>query len=434
MTDSCQTIKTTLKSIIKNDETMLQIHNMVFVINKLKFHISQFCKLYLLYCYEIDYQLPVIDRTLLENIVKAITCKNNIRPVHMYDFYQTSYKRLINDSIISNGYSLSIRYMLTEVITSFENNIKMRYFKYVKKYLYCLFDFNKYKEFIYKIEQDSSTRRKLLKIKINHINKVYKLLLEEKELIYFDIKKYDILPNKTFKKSIYYDLECFPQDYLYNIIKMNKFLEKNDYQIFNVFPLKRSLVPGHIRIDSEQAFFSLLNKNTKKEIKNLGTIGNTKNEIWKEVLKLDKRIFKSNKYVFNGSIQTDGFAVSIFFTNKDFKRGRKMKPPDELYIDDLNKKELQKLKDFEIVSIDPNKDDLIYCLSGSKEENNIKIFRYTNNQRSKETRKRKNRKILQKEKKSNKVVLEEELKLSEFSSKTCNLKKFIKYIYEKQSK
>jgi len=402
---------------------------MVIVINKLKFHLSQFCKYYILYCYEINYPLPIIDRSFLENVVKAINSKKNINPVHMFDFFEKYYKPLMNEKINSTGYSLSIRYMITELITSFENNIKMRYFKYVKKYLYCLYNFNEYKEMLKNLESDNDIRKKLIKLKINVINNAYKCLIDEKLC---DVNKYDILPNKKFNKNIFYDLECYPKDYLSSIIKMNKFLEYNDYQIFNIFPLKRSIIPGHIRIDSEQAFFSFLNKETKKEIKSFGTIGNTKNEIWREIIKTNKKIFKSNKFIFNGSIQTDGFAVSIFFTTIDFKRGKKIKkPPDELYIDDLKNTELKKLRKKEIVSIDPNKDDLIFCLSGSKEEKNLKTFRYTNNQRSKETHKRKNRKILQKEKKIHKKVLEEEMKLSEFSSKTCDLYKFIRYIHMK---
>ena len=47
--------------------------------------------------------------------------------------------------------------------------------------------------------------------------------------------------------------------------------------------------------------------------------------------------------------------------------------------------------------IDPNKDDLIYA--GSIIDNELKIFRYTQNQRRKEMRTKKHRKIRMKENK-----------------------------------
>ena len=97
----------------------------------------------------------------------------------------------------------------------------------------------------------------------------------------------------------------------------------------------------------------------------------------------------------------------------------------------MTKKERKELSKLEIISIDPNKDDLIYCLSGSREDNNFRTFRYTNNQRCKETRSRKHKKILQHEKEMSQFVTDQELVLSECSNKSVDITAFTEYVRKK---
>lgn len=425
--DDCKTLKTTLKSIVKNEGIIQDINKMVLILNELKFHICNFTKLYLLYCFENNLSFPVIDREFLQSVVNALNNKNT-KNEKVSVFYNNHYKELISENINSSGYSYSVRYMITEIITSFENNISMRFFDYVKKYLYCLFNFKEYSSMIYKLEKNKVIRKKLIKLKISKINKTFKSLIEQKNefgLLYL------LFPDKEIKESFYYDIQCEPQAYFKNMIFMNKFLEYSEYKFFNVFPLKTSIVPSHIRIDTEQAFASLIkDKNIRKELKEFGNLSNYKMMAWEEIFNMDKKIFKSNKYMFNGSIQTDGFAVSIFMVKNTYKRNRKKKkPPKELYIDDLTRRELRNLRNKNIISIDPNKDDLIYCLSGEIGNGDLKTFRYTNNQRSKETGKRKNRKILQNEKKLKEYINEE--RLSRLCAKTNDTDRFKHYIKNK---
>ena len=57
-------------------------------------------------------------------------------------------------------------------------------------------------------------------------------------------------------------------------------------------------------------------------------------------------------------------------------------PKQEEYIDEL--KNYSKIKDKKIVSVDPNLAELLYCVD--KDTKDRKIFRYTQNQRRKETK------------------------------------------------
>ena len=81
-------------------------------------------------------------------------------------------------------------------------------------------------------------------------------------------------------------------------------------------------------------------------------------------------------------IETDGIGCSILLLRKDLV-GKKVKSPKislntEKYIDELEDKEYSILKNQNIVAIDPNLSDLIYCINDKGQK-----FRYTQDQRRK---------------------------------------------------
>ena len=90
------------------------------------------------------------------------------------------------------------------------------------------------------------------------------------------------------------------------------------------------------------------------------------------------------------------------------------------------------VKDKNYVTIDPNKSDLMYCM-----DKNGNKFRYTQNQRRKETRKKKYMKIREEikinEEINGKTMKELESELSSYNSKTCDYNEFEKYLKKKNS-
>ncbi len=97
----------------------------------------------------------------------------------------------------------------------------------------------------------------------------------------------------------------------------------------------------------------------------------------------------------------------------------------EQYIDEL--KSYSKIKNKNIVAIDPNMSDLLYCVDGDNKERNF--FRYTQNQRRKETKHKKYRNIILQLK--DKKVIELETELSKYNRKTLEYNEFKKYIQKK---
>ena len=91
------------------------------------------------------------------------------------------------------------------------------------------------------------------------------------------------------------------------------------------------------------------------------------------------------------------FCCSILLLRKD-KVGKRITTSKigkgEQYIDEL--KDYSQIKNKKIVAIDLNLSDLVYCVDSDKPNRNF--FRYTQNQRRKETKQKKYQKIILKHK------------------------------------
>jgi len=201
--------------------------------------------------------------------------------------------------------------------------------------------------------------------------------------------------------------------------------EKNDYQLpslvpftetisydkkiklFNVTPLQTTLIPKYFTIDSEsiiQNFKELIKKNiyffSDSRITNVETLRRnfnnekTKSELWSIVFNMKHKFFKKRgNYKFNYTLTTDCFSCAGLFYHQDMKTIKKGRTKsikskfnnDPQYIESvIANSNLDLTK--QIVCIDPNKRDLIYCgtYEDNNENNKLKLFRYTSCQRRKE--------------------------------------------------
>ena len=148
--------------------------------------------------------------------------------------------------------------------------------------------------------------------------------------------------------------------------------------------------------------------------------GNTifyRDYIWNLFFRTERKFFNRKNYVFDNQITTDGMSCSILLLRQDLykvdKRNKQhtvRKPygyKEEQYIDEISNEEKIKYKDYTIVGIDPNKDDLIYASTIIGEKDglyDIKTFRYTQNQRRNETKSKKYKNILENDKKNTYVI------------------------------
>jgi hypothetical protein len=328
----------------------------------------------------------------------------------------------------------------------YENNIKLHYVEYIERYINIIW---KKKETILKMKEENKDKEKqkeLVNEFCSQLRKIKTDILETTTEYKSDVKyhnwikeiKKTITPNKDKyqKNSLYYDLQCNPQDYLPCMIRMMKEVEKDKVMIYNVFPMRNDIIMKSIKLDTTTLVHLLFTQKQGNKTDYLleGNLKKFEDKIWEYFFRTERQCFKKPKYTFHHMIETDGVSCSILMLRNDLIGKRlpitKIGSNIEQYIDELT--DYTNIKNKKIVSIDPNKADLIYCVDNDNKEANE--FRYTQDSRRKECKIKKYAKIIlefKKEKVDGKTIIEYETELSKLNRKTLIIKDFKDYIKKK---
>ena len=448
-------VKVPLKHIIKHPNINIpKIQDTTIMANKIVIHTLQFMKLYFLDYYNKNNELPVIDKTFINTCIK-VQCEENKggRPAsnkvqklkdELNAFYNKEYKPLIQNETLSYKHMNTILdYLTIDILTMYENNIKLHYVEYLERYVNVVWKKKFLIEKIRKLNITKKEKDKRVNDLCNQLRKIKNDLLnvennEYKSKSFYhswieNNKKVLLANKKEFKKNnLYYDIQCSPQDYLPSMIFMMKEVEKEKISINIVFPMRSEIIPKHIRLDTTTLVHLLMTKKQGKKSDYLfkGNLKRFENKIWKFFFRTERQCFKKKWYSFHHMIETDGVSCSILLLRKD-KVGKRVQQKKngnkEQYIDELKNKDYKELKNKKIVAIDPNMSDLLYCIDSDNKERNF--FRYTQNQRRKETKHKKYRNIILQSK--DKKVIELETELSKYNRKTLDYNEFKKYIKKK---
>lgn len=477
--DKYKTIKTSLKSIIRPNIDLNKLDNVIDRTHLLTIHVYQFLRLWILDKYRTNVRIPIITIETIRTAYKVLsTSKRGPKnKQEVYNEFIALYDIMYTDIRYTNkvsGVNLSgiIGYMVTDILTNIENNIKQRFENYVRHFVNSFFPYNKsinikkHEKELYEIKQDLFNNT-------NNSNPKYRNWLNKYRTL--------ILPtNIDYKKK----LESEPQMFLKYMITMNLELEVNRKKSLQFFPLRNSHIPKNIPIDTKVLIELFVDNKTKY----LSDIAGTKQEIWNKYFKLNDKIFNNKQlnkrltnnkqYVFDYSIMTDGMSVSIRYINQKYvekerqkhikrkakknltkhltkkekathkktkeesnkrikeadydrkksyvkqmiKRGTLKKQKEFPNIEDLSATKLETLKTANIVYIDPGKNQLLYMLG-----TNGKYFRYTQKQRLFETKQNHFARLL------NNYVNKSDINrmiylLSTVDSRTCMVRKFMLYM------
>jgi len=453
--------KTSLKSILKHpDVNGKKINDVVQKAHRIVIHTLQFLKLYTLYEMN-NCTIPVIDKVLVMNVMKVV-CGERItkrgkppkqETVELKEkltaFYEEHYKLYTQPEKLDYEYMSNVlAYLCVDIITMYENNIQSRYVDYVERYVNVVWKKKMLVEKIRKLFTTKKERESRIRCLEKELRKIKNDLLNvDNSTAYTSPRHYhqwitnqkiQILPTKAKfqKQSIHYDLKCKPMDYFPCMIRMMRCVECDGETVSNVFPLRSAIAPGYIRLDTITLVHLLLRKEqgNKTEYTNKGNTKKHEDKIWKFFFRTEKKVFRKNPYSFHHMISTDGIGVSVLFLREDLVGKRLPNVPKgvskELYIDELD--DYMPLRGKKIVGIDPGKDDLIYCVDGATKDANV--FRYSQDQRRKETKMKKYNNIIlgMKTKSINgKTVTEHETELSHYNRKTLQISKFKEYIHAK---
>jgi hypothetical protein len=458
-TDFFKGIKISLKSVLKHSDINLpKITNAVIKCNKIIIQTMMFMKLFLLDHYDKHNKLPIINDEFINSCMK-ILCnekasgrppKKEIKELKekLTSFYKTDFQPLIqNENLDYTHMNTILDYLTIDILTMYENNIKLHYVEYVERYVNVVWKKKFIVNRIRKLNITQKAKEQRVNNLCNQLRKIKTDLLNIENINYkshpmyhkwINQQKLFITPNKpSYKKdNIVYDLICSPFDYFGCMIFMMKQIENEEQTIYNVFPMRSEIIPKHIRLDTTTLVHLLMTKKQgiKSEYLTKGNLKRNENKIWEFFFRTERKMFHKKYYEFHHMIETDGVSCSLLLLRKDLigKKLPMMKKglSTETYIDDLD--DYSSLQNKKIVAIDPGKCDLIYCVDDDNKEANK--FRYSQDQRRKETKKKKYSKIhleMKKEKIQGKTIIEWETELSKLNKKSLNMTKFKEYIQKK---
>ncbi|KAL0239977.1 hypothetical protein GEMRC1_010085 [Eukaryota sp. GEM-RC1] len=264
-------------------------------------------------------------------------------------------------------------YVATEIITNYKNNMSQHFHEYV----FQVFNLVTQKKERMEALTDKTQKQELCQ----RINEVRELIVNgEISKINFDDKQVFTNPEShlsilffnylfnyfegKMEKTIYYAEKSDPLYFLSHALYLNRLIE--DYcpgvRANNPFPLSKSLIPNHIRFDTQ--WFHLI---FRKDIPHAVNYN-------------DGGIPESLSYDFKyTSISSDGLSCSLLMMRKDLldENGNTREnviaidlASNERYIDSLGMTEIEELnlKSKRIVAVDPNQHDLMYCASLKTDE------------------------------------------------------------------
>lgn len=217
-------------------------------------------------------------------------------------FYDLYYREIQVDELNYVHMNTVLDYLAVDTVTMYENNIKQHFIEYIERYVNVVWRKKEMIFFINKIFKTTKARncaKYKLNTQLRHIKEdiILRRQIKKSSSIYhswIDSKINSILPQRNFKKdSLYYDLACSPQDYFKYMIYMMKEIELCGKSINNVCPLRSSVIPKYIRIDTTTLVHILFSKKQglKGEYTSKGNLLKRRDEIWGFFLELKKNVF-----------------------------------------------------------------------------------------------------------------------------------------------
>ena len=329
------TVKCNINKIIRNNNFIAPLFDVCFRTNKIIIQTYQFLRLWILEHYHNNIIIPIITTDTIKMVFSVLTLnnkggntpKNNnlIMLNNFTDFYNNNYKLLYNDDKINGSYlSQILNSMSIDILTNIENNIKLHFFKYVKKFVNSSFriinnTILENTEKGKKVETRKLLNKELFQIKEDLFNNT--LLSNSKYHDWINQHKNNIFPI-DFINSYEFDIQNNPQKYFKSMIYMCLEIEKIGTASYQFFPLRTDIIPKYIPIDTKSLIEIFIREN-KNEL--LNNIEDNKISIWNTFFNLNDSIFEQSNYTFDYKIYTDCYSVSIQMLNKDKVENEKKK-------------------------------------------------------------------------------------------------------------
>ncbi len=332
--DKIINVKCNFNKILRNNDHKKYLFDVCFRTNKIVIQTYQFLRLWILEHYHRNINIPIITDDTIKMAFSALTFtdkggnipkgKNLMMLNDFKNFFNQHCLNLNFEKINSSYLSQILNSMATDMITNIENNIKMHFFKYVKRFVNSSFkiinnNILENTEKGKKIELRKLLNKELFQIKEDLLNNT--LFCDTKYHEWINTHRNNIFPNE-FINSYEYDIEINPQKYIKSMIYMCLEIEKIGTTSYQFFPLRTDIIPKYIPIDTK-SLIEIFIREKKNDL--LNNIEDNKIPIWNTFFNLNDEIFEQSNYTFDYKIYSDCYSVSIQMLRKDKVEDEKKK-------------------------------------------------------------------------------------------------------------
>ena len=270
--DKYRCIKLHISSIFKQNDEDIQdnmniLQNAIIRTNSITSKTYFLLRTWILKKYHDNLDIPNITEDTISMCMKSILKSSpGQKPKGNNLLLLNEFKKLHNFEL-EDGSNLSsvLDYYTTTMITSIENNIKLHFFDYIKRFV------NSYFKHLYKDEIENKDFKKQLYKEINLVkNDIINntLTCNNKYHIWLNENRYKIVP-EHFDISYYYDIKITPYKYLKHMIFMCLELEKIERKSFQFFPIQTNSISRHIQIDTKGLVELFIDTKKHKESLNI---------------------------------------------------------------------------------------------------------------------------------------------------------------------
>lgn len=182
------------------------------------------------------------------------------------------------------------------------------------------------------------------------------------------------------RNSVYYDAKANPVEHMNAFYELACVYEELNVRVFNCFPLRRSWIPSYVTIDSKILCQNIMGLGWEN--------GQDKMDLWGQAVNLNSRVFRDQEnhvLKFTGTIQTDGFGVTVLKKRNDNKERYTTRYQVESertrYVHEVDHQELQQYTG-RCVTVDPGRRDLLFCVHETSTPDNPRKFRFTKSQQN----------------------------------------------------
>ena len=496
--DKYRCLKLPITSILKDEndteEHMKVLQNAVYRTNNITTKTYFLLRMWILQKYHTNQEIPEITEYTIAMCMKSVLLpsigpKPKGNNASLLQEFQSLHQFSLEDG---SNLSAILGYYRTTMITAIENNIKMHFFDYIKRFVHSYFK-HVYQDQIENKEFRKQLYKELNLVKNDIINNT--LTCDEKYHSWLQENRYKIVPQE-YEESYYYDIKVTPYKYLKHMIFMCLELEAIGKKSFQFFPIQTNAIPRHIQIDTKalvelfvdtekhQHLLDIWITNPKTSTLKNGNVvtkNKTKMELYNFLEENREFIWDAffnvkqtrKNYSFDYTIITDGYATSLRFLHDNYTeevKAKKQRMKDgKNALKGLSKKEKDKIKatkkeeqkekakkirkenkdkpkkpkqeetpEFPYIDEVP-KEQLegkhIFIDPGKRDlfsmmDDNGNFFFYSNRQYLKETKRLKYQALLKNYRDKLGITAVEE-KLNQYNSKTCHLENFEEYVTKK---